>query len=135
MFWVYFCHCPFCHPQCIQVYLIYFFLNLFISSLRIIVLQHHLVSTICQHESGTAIYMVSSSKTSLPTPSQFHPSVVTEQHFELPAAHSKFTMIIYFAYGNVYVSILHSPFVSFSLFTTVSINLFSMSASPLLPCK
>ena len=40
-----------------------------------------------------------------------------------------------FAYGNVYVSVLLSQFIPLSPSPTVSTSLFSMSTSPLLPCR
>ena len=50
-------------------------------------------------------------------------------------SYSKFPLAIYFTYGNVYVTMLFSQFIPFSSFPTVPTSLFSMSASPLLPCK
>ena len=44
-------------------------------------------------------------------------------------------MTFNFICGNVYVSILFSQFIPPSPSTTVSISLFTMSVSPLLPCK
>ena len=45
---------------------------------------------------------------------------------------SKFRLAIYFTRGNVYVSMLLSPFIQLSPSPTVSPSLFSMSASQLL---
>ena len=50
-------------------------------------------------------------------------------------APSKFPLGIYFTYGNVYVSMLFSQFIPPSPSPTGSTSSFSMSASPLLPCK
>ena len=46
----------------------------------------------------------------------------------------KFPLIIYFPYGNVSVSVLVFQFVARSHSRTVSTSLFTVSASPLLPC-
>ena len=54
---------------------------------------------------------------------------------ELPAPYRKCPLASYFTCGNVYVSMPLSPFVSPSFSSTVSTSLFSMSASPLLPCR
>ena len=49
---------------------------------------------------------------------------------------SKFPLAIYFTYGNLYVSTLLSPLIPSSPFPTPVVqNLFSMSASPLLPAN
>ena len=63
--------------------------------------------------------------------------VVTLHQVELPASYSKFPLAIYVTYGNVYVSMLLSPFIppSPSHSHSTSTNLFSMSASLLLPYK
>ena len=63
------------------------------------------------------------------------PLVVTEIWIELLASYSKFLLAIYFTYGNTYVSVLLSQFIPPFPSPTVSISLFSMSVSPLLPCK
>ena len=54
---------------------------------------------------------------------------------ELPVSHIKFPLAISFTYDNVYVSILFSQFIPPPPSRTVSTCLFSMFASPLLPCK
>ena len=51
------------------------------------------------------------------------------------SSYSKFPLAIYFTYGNIYISILVSQFVPPSPSLTVSISLFSVSVSPLLPYK
>ena len=63
--------------------------------------------------------------------------VVTLHQVELPASYSKFPLAIYVTYGNVYVSMLLSPFVPPSLSHShpMSTNLSSISASLLLPYK
>ena len=69
---------------------------------------------------------------SLPIPPLY---VSTEHWIELPVSHSKFPLAIYFTYGNVYASKLFSQLITLFPSCTVSTSLFSMSASPLLPCK
>ena len=61
--------------------------------------------------------------------------VGTEHWIELLVSHSKFPLAIYFTYGNVYASKLFSQLITLFPSCTVSTSLFSMSASPLLPCK
>ena len=55
--------------------------------------------------------------------------------FGFPASYSKFPLAIYFTYGNVYVSVLLSQVISPSPSLSVTLSLFFMSVSPLLPCK
>ena len=63
--------------------------------------------------------------------------VVIEPLFEFPESYSKFPMTIYFTYSNVsfHVTLSLHLTLSFLPSTSVSISLFSMSVSPLLPCK
>ena len=73
---------------------------------------------------------------SLPPPTPSHPSRLWQSAgFELPASYSTFPRAIYFARGNVYVSMLLFQFVPPSPSWTVSASLFSTSVSPLLPCR
>ena len=69
----------------------------------------------------------------LPPPS--HPIRLSEYWFQLSKPCSKFPLAIYFIYGNVIVSMLLSRFVPHSPSPTRSTDLFSVPASPLLPCK
>ena len=84
-----------------------------------------MVSAIHQHESATGIYVTSLLKPPpIPTPS--HP----------PGSHrAKFPLAICFTHGEVYVSMLLSQFVPPSPLPSASTGLFSVSASPLLPCR
>ena len=71
-----------------------------------------------------------------PSPTPSHTSRLSQSpRFELPASHSHFPLAVCFIYGNVYVSMLlfqfYLPLCSPSVYT----SLFSMFASPLLPCK
>ena len=61
-----------------------------------------LVSAIHQHESTTGTHMSSTRWTPLLDPSPW---------IELPESHSKFPLAIYFIFGNVYVSVLCSPYI------------------------
>ena len=56
---------------------------------------------------------------------------------KLPESYSKFLLAIYFTYGSVYVFMILSPFIPPDPLHChpVGISLFSMFASPLLPCK
>ena len=49
---------------------------------------------------------------SLLLPSPSHPWVVIEPWCEFPESYSKFPLAVYFTYGNVYVSMLLSPFIT-----------------------
>ena len=97
-----------------------------------------LVSAIHQHESTIGLTCVLSV---LNLPSISHPfpllQVVTEPQFEFPESYSKFPLVIYFTHGGVYAFMLISPFIPPTTFfsSPMSIILFSMSESPLLPCK
>ena len=63
------------------------------------------------------------------------PLVVTEHWVELAVSHSKVPTCYLFYIWYVYVSMLFSQLVPFSLSPAVSTSLFSMSVSPLLPYK
>ena len=74
--------------------------------------------------------------TSLPLHALFPPLwVITEPQVELPALYRKVLQGICFTHGNVYVSLLLSQFAPPSPSSTGSASLFSVSVSPLLPCK
>ena len=63
--------------------------------------------------------------------------IVNRTRFELPESYSKLPLTIYFTNGNVCSSMLLSPY-THHLFPSphsVSVSLFSMSVSPVLPCK
>ena len=95
-----------------------------------------LVSSMYQHESAIDICMPPSSWTSLPPPTLFHPSRLSQSTgFELSASHSTFSLAICFTCGNVYVSKLLSQFVPSCLPLAGSTSLFSMFVSPLLLCR
>ena len=76
------------------------------------------------------------SKTFLPSPSPSHPSRSSQSiNFGFPVSYSKFSLGLYFACGSVYVSVLLCQTIPPSLLPTGSKSLFSMSASPVLPCR
>ena len=52
-----------------------------------------------------------------------------------PELYSKFPLAIYFTYGNVSFHVTLSTHLTLSSTLPMSISLFSMSVSPLLPCK
>ena len=69
---------------------------------RIITLHIVKVSAIHQHESATAY----TCPLPLKPPSSSHPSRLWHSiGFRFPASYSKFSLVIYFIFGNVYVSI------------------------------
>ena len=106
-----------------------YFLNLFLIG-RWLHYNIVLVSAIHQHESTVSTYVPS------PLPTSSHPSRLSQStRFELTANNNKFPRDISFTYGNVYASVLLYQFISSSPSPTVSISLFSIPASPLLPCK
>ena len=93
-------------------------------------------TTIHQHESIIGIHMSPPSWTSLPPPSPFHHSRLSQSSgFGFPVSYSKFPLAILFTYGHVYILILLSQVIPPSSFPTVTISLFSMFVSPLLSCK
>ena len=95
-----------------------------------------LVSAIQQHESATSVHMFPPYWTSLSPPTLSHPSRLSQSNrFELPESYSKFPLDVYFTNGNVYVSRVLSQFIPPSPSPPGSTSLFSMSASPLLPCR
>ena len=59
----------------------------------------------------------------------------TEPLFEFPEPYSKFPLAIYFTYDNVSFHVTPSIHLALSSTLPMSISLFSMSVSPLLPCK
>ena len=61
--------------------------------------------------------------------------VDTEPLFEFPEPYSKFLLAIYITHGKVSFHVTLSILLTLSCPLTMSISLFSMSASPLLPCK
>ena len=68
-------------------------------------------------------------------PPQPTPLVDTEPRFEFPKSHNKFPLAIYFTYGDVSVHVTLSIHLTLSSLLPLSISLFSVSVSPLLPCK
>ena len=89
-----------------------------------------LASTTYQYESATGIHIPSvlnPPPISRPVPPL---EVVTEHYW------SKFSLAIYFTYGDIYVSVLFSQSVPLLPSPTVSTSVSSNSSvSPLLPCK
>ena len=95
------------------------------------------------------VHGVSNSQTQLSTHAYLYPlppeppsnpvtpplEVVAEHRIELPVLYSNFSLAICFTFGNVYVSMLLSQFVSPSPSLTGPTRLSSMSASLFLPCK
>ena len=84
------------------------------------------------HEFSVADVMVTKSL-GAPTPSA--PPGNHRALGQLLVSHSKFSLMTYFTYGNVYVSLLLSQFVPPSPSPTACKSPFSMSVCPLLPCK
>ena len=71
-----------------------------------------LASAICQHESAIGIHMTPPSWMSLTPPTPSHPTGLSQSTgFELPESYNKFLLVIYFAYSNLYVSMLLSLFI------------------------
>ena len=88
----------------------YYFLKFFfIFNWRITALQYCVGFAINQHESTIGIHMSPPSWTCLPSPPTSHPSRLSQNTgFELPVSYSKLLLLIYFTYGNVYISVLLS---------------------------
>ena len=55
--------------------------------------------------------------------------VIAEHQAELPVLYSNFILAIYFTYGSMYMSMLHSQFVPYFSSPAVFTSLFSMSVS------
>ena len=71
-----------------------------------------MVFAIHQCESAISIYVSPPSWTPLPLPSLPHPSRLSESNsFGCPESYIKLTLVIYFTYGNVYVSTLFSQII------------------------
>ena len=86
-----------------------------------------------QYEPVTGIHMSLSSWTPLPQPALPHPSRLPQSTgFGFPAPYLKLTLVIYFTYGNMYVSILFSQIIP-PFLPNESKSLFFTSVSPLLP--
>ena len=60
---------------------------------------------------------------------------VPDHQAELPVLNSNFPLAICFTYGNVYISVLLSPFVPPSSSPAVSINLFCMNRISIEACQ
>ena len=121
-------------------YIFAFLLGLFVLNLffywRTIALQMFFSSIKPEHESAIGIHIFPPSWNSLPSPSPSHPSrLITEPLFEFPEPFSKSPLAIYFTYGNISFHVTLSIQITLSPPLPMSISLFSMSLSPLLPCK
>ena len=79
------------------------------------------------------VYMCTPSWTPLQPPSPSHPSGLSQYTcFECPVSCIELWLVIYFTYGNMYVSILFSQIIPPSPFPTESKRLFFTSVSLLL---
>ena len=87
----------------------------------------------CQTSNESAIGMHISPPSHLPPHSTLW--VDTEPLFEFPGPDSKFLLAIYLTYGHVSFHVTLSTHLTLSSPLPVSLILFSMSLSPLLPCK
>ena len=93
-----------------------------------------MVSAIHQYESAVGKHVSPPSWTLLPRPSRTYPSRFSQSTgFGCPSPYIKLTLVIYFTYGNVYVSMLFSQIIPPSPSPTESKSLFFTSVSPLLP--
>ena len=88
-----------------------------------------------QHESAIHMHTFPPFWTSLSSPSPSHPSRLVQSPFEFPEPYSKFPLAIYFTYGNISFHVTPSIHLTLSCPLPLSISRFSMSVSPLLPCK
>ena len=70
----------------------------------------------------------------LPPTTTLFLQVVTEHQLWVPVSYIKLALVIYFTYGNVYVSMLFSQIIPPSPSPNDSRSLFFTSVSPLLPC-
>ena len=101
---------------------------------RIIALQNFVVfcqiSTWISHRCTSVPSLLNQPPISLPIPPL---TVDTEPLFEFPEPYSKFPLAIYFAYSNVSFYVILSMQLTLSSLLPMSIGLFIMSVSPLLP--
>ena len=88
-----------------------------------------------QNESAIGIHISLPFWTSFPSTSPSHPSRLLQSPHLFPEPHSKFPLAIYFTYGNVSFPIAVSIHLTLSSSLPMSLSLFSMYVSPLLPCK
>ena len=73
--------------------------------------------------------------TPLPPPSPYHPSGLSQStHFGYPASCIELTLVIYFTYGNIHVSLIFSQIIPPLPSPAESKSLFFTCVSPLLPC-
>ena len=90
------------------------------------------VFVIHQHELAIGIHSSLASCTTLPTPSLPHPSKLSQRTgFVCPVSYIRVQIVVCFAYGNIYVSMLFSQIIPPSPHTK-SKSLFFTSVSPLL---
>jgi len=116
--------------------LTHFFLLKLIFYWRIIALQNFVVScqtsTWISHRYRYIPSLLNLPPISLPIPLL---KVDTESLFELSEPYSKLPLAIYFTYGNVSFHVTLSIHLTLSSPLPMSISLFCMSVSPLLPSK
>ena len=90
-----------------------------------------MVFAIHQCELVIGIHMSPPIWTPLPPPFPSCPSLMSQStSFGCPASHIKLALVIYFTYGNIYVSMLFSQIIPSFPSPTVSKNPFFMSVSP-----
>ena len=113
----------------------FFFFSLFIFIERYLLYRILLFSVKPQHESAIGIHMSPPFWTSLPFPSPSQPLRLTKSLFQFPEPYNKFPLDIYFTYGSVSFLDTLSKHLTFSSSLPMSISLFFMCVSLLLPCK
>ena len=87
-----------------------------------------------QPESAIGIHISPPIRTSLPSPSPSHPSrLIQSPCLSFHTANSRW--LIHYTYGRVSFHVTLSIHLTLSFSLLMSISLFSMSVSPLLPCK
>ena len=120
----------------LPAFVISFIFSFYFFYWKISVLQNFVVfcqtSTWISHRYTYIPSFLSLPPISLPIPSLW---VDTEPLFEFPEPYSKFPLAIYFTYGNVSFHVTLSIHLTLSSPLAMSISLFSMSVSPLLPCN
>ena len=93
-----------------------------------------MVSAIHQYELAIGLCVAPPSWTPLPPPTPTHPARLSQSpNFGCLASYVKRTLVIYFTYGNAYVSMLFSKIIPSSSPTESKIPFF-MSVSPLPTC-
>ena len=117
-----------------QSLFLFFLINLFILIGGQLLCNTVMVFAMHQYESAIVIHVPPPSWTPLPPTSPAYPSRLSQRtSFGCHVSYVKLSLVIYFTYGDAYISVLFSQIVPPCPSPTESKILFFTSASPLLP--